>query len=90
VQGIKRDMNMRILGMIIGEYTIGKKDDRITITMNPSKGWKPRPIKLSLRFLYTVAKIFRKWPTTYEWTAHIYEADQGGYYMNSHWERINN
>jgi len=75
-------------GKIIGEYTVGKKDDRITITMHPSKGWKPRPTKLSLRFLYTVAKIFRQWPTTYEWTAHIHEGDDGRYNMKSNWVRI--
>jgi len=75
-------------GRIIGHYTVDKVDGQIKIVMVPSTGWKPQPNKFSLRFLYTVAKIFKKWPTTYEWTAYIQQRDDGPSLMRSGWERI--
>lgn len=75
-------------GKISGIYRVRKEDGIITIVMIPSGGWKPRPNKLSLRFLYSVAKIFRKWPTTYEWTAKIQEKGTTSYYIQSGWKRI--
>ncbi len=76
-------------GRIAGNYAVRKMDGVITITMIPAQGWQPRPTKLSLHFLYTVAGIFRKWPTTYEWTARIQEKGAGDYTMRSAWRRIN-
>ena len=75
-------------GRIIGHYAIEKADERITIVMIPSKGWKPRPTKFSLRLLYTLGKTFKKWPTTYKWTANIQQNPNGSYFMKSDWERI--
>ena len=76
-------------GRIAGRYTVEKTDALITLKMVPSRGWLPRPTKASLRFLYTVAGIFRKWPATYEWTAHLHEDESGAYRMRSAWRRIN-
>jgi hypothetical protein len=74
-------------GRIAGNYVVAKKDGHITITMIPAQGWQPRPTKLSLRFLYTVAGVFKRWPTTYEWTAHIQAQETGTYAMRSAWRR---
>lgn len=75
-------------GRIIGQYTVVKTDGLITIEMIPSKGWKPRPTKLSLRILFTFGKIFKKWPATYKWTSIIQQKSDGTYFMKSAWERI--
>lgn len=75
-------------GKITGQYTVENKESVVTIAMIPSGGWKPRPTKLSLRFLYTVAGIFKKWPTTYEWTATISKRDKEPWQMESGWKRI--
>lgn len=75
-------------GRIAGDYSVEKQGDRVRIVMVPTKGWKPRPDKLSLRFLYTVAKVFKSWPATYRWTADIEAAGDGGYTMTSGWKRI--
>ncbi len=75
-------------GRIAGNYTVEKKDGVITITMIPAQGWLPRPTKFSLRFLYTVAAVLRKWPATYEWTAHLQAQEIGAYTMHSAWRRI--
>ncbi|GEL08601.1 hypothetical protein [Salisediminibacterium halotolerans] len=75
-------------GVIAGNYAVEKTKGETTITIVPSDGWKPRPAKLSLLFLYTAAKIFKHWPKTYEWTANIYEQDNGQYAISSNWRRI--
>ena len=75
-------------GRIIGHYIIEKSDGFITIVMIPSKGWKPRPTKFSLRLLYNLGKTFKKWPTTYKWTANIQQNAHGSYFMKSAWVRI--
>lgn len=74
-------------GRIIGQYTIEKTDGVTTLVMIPSKGWKPRPNKFSLRLLYTLGKTFKKWPTTYKWTAIVQPNADGTYLMKSDWER---
>ncbi|MGF1586122.1 MAG: hypothetical protein ACFCUM_12405 [Bacteroidales bacterium] len=75
-------------GSISGHYIVVKTDRLITIVMIPSKGWKPRPTKLSLRMLYTMGRIFKKWPATYKWTAVIQERVDESFFMESSWERI--
>jgi hypothetical protein len=74
-------------GSIGGEYQVSKKDGKILISVAPTGGWKPRPTKLSLRFLYAVAKVFTRWPTTYVWTAELEPADGGAWTMRSNWKR---
>jgi hypothetical protein len=75
-------------GKIKGIYTVEKLNNEIHVSMIPSKGWKPKYSKLSLRFLYTVVNVFKKWPATYEWTATI-QGKGNLYDMNSQWNRTN-
>ena len=74
-------------GKVKGVYNIQKTNNEISVSFLPSKGWKPKHSKFSLRFLYTVARVFKKWPATYEWTATIHEKDNL-YFMDSQWNRI--
>ena len=73
-------------GRIGGYYLISKTNGETTIELVPSKGWIPRPNKLSLRFLYTVGKVFKQWPTTYRWNAVITKND-GNLHIKSEWKR---
>jgi len=57
------------VGTISGEYYIQSDHESVTIRVVPSKGWKPEATKFSTRFLFTVARVFRKWPATYQWDA---------------------
>lgn len=75
-------------GRMEGIYIVEKHGDSISLVMVPSGGWKPDAGKLSLRFLYTVAKIFRKWPATYEWSADIQLQPGELPKMESGWKRI--
>ncbi len=70
-------------GRIGGRYTVEKGADQMMITVVPSQGWRPRPTKFSLWFLYTIANVFRKWPATYEWTACIHKKKTSACTMRS-------
>jgi len=74
-------------GTVAGNYLICVGEKKVIFTLVPSKGWKPRPTKLSLRFLYGVAKIFKSWPTTYHWEAKLTKTQDEGWFMKSSWKR---
>jgi len=75
-------------GQIAGVYQVARKEETIKLSMIPSEGWKPVPTKFSLRLLYAVAGIFKKWPATYLWTANVLKNRDGYYTMVSGWKRI--
>jgi hypothetical protein len=77
----------RSTGKIKGRYLIVEENGKIRAELNPSGGWKPRPNKMSLRFLYTVAGVFKKWPKTYYWSAEITLDESKNPFMQSSWER---
>lgn len=75
------------VGSISGEYTIQSGKESMHIRIVPSKGWKPKTTKFSTWFLFTVAKVFKKWPTTYQWDAELHKSPEGLWYMQSKWIR---
>lgn len=75
-------------GTISGIYEVERTDAEVRIVMWPSAGWKPEINKFSLRFMYTVAQVFKKWPSTYRWEAIISPAADGDYLMQSEWIRL--
>ena len=76
------------IGKVKGEYHLQSKDDEIEVTMLPSKGWVPNEKKWSLKIMYTLISIFKKWPATYKWTAIIKNDQNDQFRMISKWDRI--
>ncbi|MDO9633613.1 MAG: hypothetical protein Q7J05_01040 [Paludibacter sp.] len=75
------------VGSISGAYTIESSKESMHISLVPSKGWKPKTTKFSTWFLFSVAKVFKKWPTTYQWNAELHKSPEGLWYMQSKWMR---
>lgn len=75
-------------GTVEGHYIVERVRDKIQVVMEPSRGWIPKPESLTIRFIYTVAGIFRNWPKSYRWTAAIEEKGSFHLYMRSSWERL--
>jgi hypothetical protein len=75
------------VGTVSGEYYIQSDGESVSVRLVPSKGWKPKATKFSTRFLFTVARVFRKWPTTYQWDAELHEDPEGVWHMQSKWIR---
>ena len=75
-------------GKITGDYLVMKTGQRLHLEMEPTGGWIPNEKKLSVRIIYRMAGVFRKWPKTYRWTAEVEIRDDGQAHMQSGWERI--
>ncbi|MFW6030649.1 MAG: hypothetical protein ACOCRO_10440 [Halanaerobiales bacterium] len=74
-------------GSISGDYTI-KRNNKIHISMCPTKGWKPHEKKLSMKLFYILAPLFKKWPSTYTWEAEIELSDDNNPIIDSMWRRV--
>jgi len=77
----------RSTGKIRGAYEVERREDSLTLRMTPSFGWIPKADKLSLKFLYTAVKMFKKWPSTYRWVAKIDRNGKGEFFIKSTWRR---
>lgn len=75
------------VGSISGSYIVQSDTNSVNIKLEPNKGWKPKYTKLSTWFLFNVAKIFKKWSTTYEWNASLKKNDDVQWHMQSNWKR---
>ncbi len=75
------------IGTVSGEYIINSDGEGIRVTVVPSGGWRPRITKLSTLFLFSVAKVFKKWPTTYRWDAQLKKSPEEIWHMKSKWSR---
>jgi hypothetical protein len=76
------------VGEVCGGYTVSRAGDVIEVTLNPNRGWEPRPKTFFLKFLFTVVKMFRQWPKTYLWKAQIKLDHESLPYITSNWMRI--
>lgn len=75
-------------GSLDGTYEIKRTGDKVQIQVHPSGGWKPHADRFFLKFLFFVGSVFRNWPKSYFWTAHITLQGDEAAEIESHWERI--
>lgn len=76
-------------GEIGGEIEFTKLDNQLDVQLTFSKGWIPKYTKCSLRFLYTVASVFRNWIKNYRWKASFKEEDGIFRLLQGIWENRN-
>lgn len=76
------------VGTIEGLYSLYNKDKEVKVTAIPNRGWIPNEKRFSLKMIYFLARIFKKWPKTYRWTANIDMRDKVNPRIESKWERI--
>lgn len=76
------------LGRVAGTYRASRSGDTARIAMTPSGGWRPAERRWSIRLVYAIAPVFRRWPTTYAWSAELDLAvGADAPIMRSRWER---
>ena len=76
------------VGRVRGDYRVQREDDRVRVRVVPSGGWTPNERRWSVRFIYRVAPVFRRWPKTYVWDAEIELGAVGEARMRSGWTRV--
>ncbi|HSJ29709.1 MAG TPA: hypothetical protein VLB67_16005 [Acidimicrobiia bacterium] len=71
-----------------GEWSAIRHDDRIDVSLDVTRPWKPAAGQSPLmRIVTRVAPVFRRWPTTYRWDATI-ELGDAGSMIDGRWSRI--
>lgn len=75
------------VGTLAGEYSIQSGKESIHVRLVPSKGWKPKATKFSTWLLFNLVKVFKKWPTTYQWDGELEKSPEGLWYIQSKWIR---
>jgi hypothetical protein len=73
-------------GEVGGEIEFTRLGNQLDVQVTFSKGWKPRYSKCSLRFLYTVASVFRNWIKNYCWNASFIREDGAFRLLQATWE----
>ncbi len=76
------------VGRVRGEYRVQRGDDRVRVRVVPSGGWTPNERRWSVRLMYAVAAVFRRWPKTYVWEGEIELGATGETRMRSGWTRV--
>lgn len=84
--GFTIDADPRV-GSVTGGYRVQREGDAVWVRLVPSGGWRPNERRLSVRLIYLVAPVFRRWPKTYAWEAEIDLAAAPGPTMRSAWTR---
>ncbi|MBU9711912.1 hypothetical protein [Evansella tamaricis] len=56
------------MGVISGEYSVKRADNKVTFELVPSGGWTAKPDSLFTKMMFTKKSIFCSWPKTYKYT----------------------
>jgi hypothetical protein len=76
------DDNPAVVG---GTWTVERRQDHVHVFLDITRGWRPRGLPPLMAAVTRVAPVFRKWPTTYCWSATITLGDPP--LLSSRWER---
>ncbi|MCT8139127.1 hypothetical protein H1D32_16305 [Anaerobacillus sp. CMMVII] len=56
------------MGVVSGDYSVKRDENRVTIELFPNGGWKPKPDSPFTKLLFKEKSIFCSWPKTYKYT----------------------
>lgn len=74
-------------GEVRGTWQAQRHDDQVTLRLHPGGGWQPGEKSLMPRLIFFLARPFKQWPKTYEWTA-VIDLSQPAPLMRSTWRRL--
>jgi hypothetical protein len=88
MEGIFTVCGEESIGRVSGSYAVWREGDLVRIRLHPGGGWQPNESRWSIKIIFIIAKVFRSWPTTYEWNAEISTAENGETIQKSAWQRL--
>jgi hypothetical protein len=69
-----------------GRWTAQRTGDAVELALEVTRPWRPRRLPPLMRLVTRVAPLFRRWPTTYRWTARWRPADPA--MLTAGWDRV--
>jgi hypothetical protein len=73
-------------GKVSGIYRLQRSANSVKMIVQPSGGWQPSEKLFTLRLIYRMASVFRKWPKTYLWNA-VFSRTGQGWQQKAEWSR---
>lgn len=71
--------------IVAGGWSLSREGREVRLGMDVSDGWHPSGLPLLMRVMTRVVPVFRRWPTTYRWSATLIATDPPT--MVTGWER---
>lgn len=69
-----------------GSWTAQRTGDTVELSLEVDRPWRPRGLPPLMRLVTRVAPVFRRWPTTYRWTARCRLTDPAT--LTAGWDRV--
>lgn len=76
------------MGKLPGTYHVSRQGGRVTLELHPGGGWQPTIDKCSVRVMFALVPVFKRWPKTYRWTAELDLHGDAPAHLRSRWTRI--
>lgn len=75
-------------GTVRGSYRLARAGQEIDLKVRPDGGWQPDVDRWSVKLIFRVVPLFKRWPMTYEWAARLTLRDGEPPFMRSGWRRL--
>lgn len=75
-------------GSVRGVYHVRSRENEVEMSIHPDKGWIPDEKRFILKLLFTIVRVFKDWPKSYEWNARINFHSAEHPVLTSSWRRI--
>lgn len=59
------------LSVVGGSWSARRTATRVDLVMDSTQRWRPGPLPLLMRVVTRIVPTFRRWPTTYRWSAEV-------------------
>ncbi|MCW4354150.1 hypothetical protein ONR57_12650 [Hoyosella sp. YIM 151337] len=70
--------------VVAGEWSCTTAEGTaVSLVFTVTQGWRPRRLPPLMRVVTTLLPVFRRWPTTYRWEAHL----NNGHEIEARWRR---
>jgi hypothetical protein len=74
-------------GVVSGDYRVERAGRFVDLTIRPGR-WQPDVDRWSVKLIFGLVPLFKKWPSTYEWQARIELREGRPPFMRSAWRRL--
>jgi len=61
---------------------------QVQMSLHPSGGWRPGVRRWSIRIIFLLVSLFRKWPQWYRWQATLDLSQPDAPHLQARWEKF--
>jgi len=79
------DLTIDATPIVAGKWSASRKDGEVRLGFDVTEGWRPTGLPMLMKVVTRVTPVFRRWPTTYRWTATVTINHPPS--MTARWER---